>query len=191
MAKIEVGKVNWVSKCSVCNHAQSDIIDHHILTRDITMPQIAAIFSIPRSTLNRHMKNCLGSRREKAKEVLAGAAATRLAASTLGRTDEVFEAAKPLLEKVVEAQDVDGAAKIIESLHANIRLRGEITREIQPPGQGGMASGSPGGGVQVIMMPTLAGKSPAEIAQMVSAPTLNLEAIHARELLEAQEEETQ
>lgn len=76
---------------------------------------------------------------------------------------------------------MEGASRIIASLHENIRLRGELTRELVAPGSGSMDQASPGARVQVIMMPTVAGKSPEEISRMISAPALNLDAIRAQE----------
>lgn len=178
--------LDWSPRCTICKHEQSDVIDHHLITQDLSVAKISKIFGLSISAIGRHKKNCIRAKAKVSRKILEGAAATRQAATTIGRTDEIFEAAKPLLDSRVKEGDVEGAARIIASLHDNVRLRGELTKELVTPGQGGQGMGGDGIGgngsrVQVIMMPTIAGKSPDEVAAMISAPTLNLEAIRAQE----------
>lgn len=173
------------SRCTVCRHAQEEVIDKHLIEQDLTVKEISKVYGLSTGALSRHKRDCIQGMIQKGREILREQRTAQKLVRTLDKLDGVFDVGRRLLEQTAEDRNVGDSLALMGKLEDNLRLRGELTGELVGAngprlGAGGEGQiggpGGPGGQmIRVIMLPTLVGKTQEEIARMTAAKPLEIE----------------
>lgn len=167
------------TKCRVCKHLQEEVINKHLVERDLTLEQLAKVYGVSSSSLSRHRQECIAGLIKKGREVLMQQKLGRRLVKTLEKVDDVYEIGMELLKQTAADRQVGDSLALMNKLEDNLRLRGELAGELVGP-NGPMAPregaiGPAGGRVQLIVLPQVYGKTPEQLAKMVEAKPLEIE----------------
>jgi hypothetical protein len=174
------------SRCSVCKHPETEVIDKHLVEMDIRIDQIAGLYGLSESALGRHKKDCILGVIKRGREILKRQRENQKIVKTLDKVDELYDIGKGLLVQAAGDRNVGDSLALMTKLEDNLRLRGELNGELVGAngpapgmigtGQGMMGPGGiPGGRVQLIVLPQVYGKTAEEIAKLTAATPLEVE----------------
>lgn len=170
------------TKCRVCKHDQEEVINKHLVERDLTLEQLAKVYGVSSSSLSRHRQECIAGLIKKGREVLMQQKLGRRLVKTLEKVDDVYEIGMELLKQTAADRQVGDSLALMNKLEDNLRLRGELAGELVGPNgpapamAGAIGGQLPAGGrVQLIVLPQVYGKTPEQLAKLVEAKPLEIE----------------
>jgi len=117
-----------MTQCTFCNHRDAALLEQQIVTKQLTQAQAATIIGCNKSTVSRHMANCVPKKMaewvkpEPAKE------------ETLNVVNQLVRSHEDLLQLYQEArakEDIHAAIKVLEAERRHLELVAKLTGQLQ------------------------------------------------------------